>query len=52
MNVSQYERAKNYVGRFLELTSDPLTRESAYTILQEETGIPINIFRVVFHNWV
>ena len=49
MSVSPYKQAKNLVGRFLELRSDPTTRNKAYEILHNETGIPIGTFHVVFH---
>ena len=49
MSVSPYKQAKNLVGRFLELRSDPTTRNKAYEILYYETGIQINTLRVVFH---
>ncbi len=49
MSVSQYKQAKNLVGRFLEHRSDPTTRNKAYEILFNETGIPIGTLRVVFH---
>ena len=41
--------AKCYIGRFLELRSDPSTRTTAYEILERETGKTRNAFRVAFH---
>jgi len=41
--------AKCYLGRFLELRSDPSTRNIAYEILERETGKTRNSLHVAFH---
>jgi len=48
MGESERKLAKFYIGRFLELMSDPSTRTNAYDILERETGISRNAFRVAF----
>ena len=49
MSASTCKDARMWIGRFLELRSDPSTRDWAYDILQEESGLKINFLRLMFH---
>jgi len=47
-NELSKQPAKNFLGWFLELRSDPSTRDKAYDIIQAKTGKSRNSLRVAF----
>jgi len=49
MSASTCEEARKWIGRFLELRSDPSTRDKAYAILCQESGLSVDLLRQVFH---
>ena len=48
MSASKSEEARNWIGRFLELRSEPSTRDKAYEMISKESGISVELLRVVF----
>jgi len=48
MSAGTCEEARKWIGRFLELRSDPSTRSSTYAKLCEESGLPVQLLRRVF----
>ena len=48
MEEAKTPPAKNFLGRFLELKSNPSTRRKAYEILEKESGKSRNSLRVAF----
>ena len=47
MSAGRCQEARKWIGRFLELRSEPSTRGKAYEILSEESGLPVELLRLV-----
>ena len=49
MSAGTCQEARKWIGRFLELRSDPSQRDTAYETLSTESGLSVQLLRLVFH---